>query len=130
MSQNTIQEIFTEGKILFPGKAVDAAKLSWYEHPAFKGVFLKDLVTAADTKGAFSCHVVKVKKGCQVGEHYHNAEWEFNEALEGTWLLTLGGKQYECGPGFTCVTPPGVPHVVSAPDEDVYLLAKFVPALV
>ncbi len=68
MSKNNVVELFADGKIVYPGKEIDAAKLPWYEHPAYKGVFLKDLVTGADTKGAFSCHLVKVKKGFEVGE--------------------------------------------------------------
>jgi len=129
MIQNTIPELFSDGKVVFPGKTIDAAMLPWYEHPAFKGVLLKDLVTAVDTNGAFSCHVVKISKGFEVGEHNHNAEWEFNEAVEGCGPLILDGVTHSCRPGFTCVTPPGVPHIVSAPYEDICLLAKFVPAL-
>jgi quercetin dioxygenase-like cupin family protein len=129
MCHNNIVELFTSGKVIIPGKDIDETKLPWYEHPGFKGVFLKDLVTAEDTKGAFSCHIVKVEKGFDVGEHYHNAEWEFNEILEGSGSFVINGKKYQCKPGFSYATPPGVAHIVSAPDEDVYMLAKFVPAL-
>ncbi|MCD1293639.1 cupin domain-containing protein [Methanocella sp. CWC-04] len=129
MGQKNAIELFSSGSIIFPGKYVDAAKLPWYEHPAFMGVFLKDLVTAADTRGAFSCHIVKIKKGFDVGEHSHNAEWEFNETLEGTGFFVINGKKYACTPGFSYATPPGMTHIVSAPNEDVYLLAKFIPAL-
>ncbi len=120
---------YLQGKIVIPEKDVDVAKLPWYEHPGFKGVFLKNLVTAEDTNGAFSCHVVKVKKGFDVGEHYHNAEWEFNEVLEGSGTFIINGKKFTCKPGFSYVTPPGIAHIVSAPDEDICLLAKFIPAL-
>jgi quercetin dioxygenase-like cupin family protein len=129
MTESKVVELFAMGKIVIPEKAVDAAKLPWYEHPGFKGVFLKDLVTAEDTKGAFSCHIVKVTMGCEVGEHYHNAEWEFNEVLEGSGSFIINGKKFACKAGFSYATPPGVTHSVSAPGEDIYLLAKFVPAL-
>lgn len=129
MGKDNVVELSANGKIIFPERYVDAAKSPWYEHPAFKGVFLKDFITAADTKGAFSCHVVKIMKGFQVGEHSHNTEWEFNESLSGRGSLILNGKEYRCEPGFSFATPPGVTHIVSAPDEDLYLLAKFIPAL-
>lgn len=129
MSQDKVLELFNNGKVIFPGDDVDVAKLPWLEHPVFKGVFLKNLVNASDTKGAFSCHIVKVLKGSEVGEHSHKSEWEFNEALKGVGSFVINGKKYACKPGFSFATPPGITHIVSAPDEDVYLLAKFMPAL-
>lgn len=129
MCRNNVVELFAEGKIVFPGKEVAAAKLPWYVHPNFRGVYLKDLVTAADTKGAFSCHVVKIEKGFEVGEHDHKAEWEFNEVLSGDGSMVVDGKKVACGPGFSYVTPPGISHIVSATGDDIYMLAKFVPAL-
>lgn len=112
-----------------PGKEIDAAKLPWYEHPAFKGVFLKDLLTGKETNGTFSCHVVRIKKAFEVGEHNHKAEWEFNEVLKGSGYMVIDGKKTACGPGCSYVTPPGMAHLVTSPDEDLYMLAKFVPAL-
>ncbi|HEY3272872.1 MAG TPA: cupin domain-containing protein [Methanocella sp.] len=129
MCDNNVVELFADGMIVIPGKEIDAAKLPWYEHPTFRGVFLKDLVTAGATKGAFSCHVVRIKKGFEAGEHDHRAEWEFNEVLKGSGSMVIDGKKTACWPGFSYVTPPGMAHTVSAPDEDLYLLAKFVPAL-
>lgn len=130
MGQDNVVEWFDSGKVVFPrADVVDASKLPWYEHPAFKGVFLKDLVSAKDTRGTFSCHIVKISKCCKVGEHSHGSQWEFNEALQGRGTFTIQGKEYSCEPGFSFATPPGISHIVSAPLEDVYLLAKFVPAL-
>ncbi|MGA9141693.1 MAG: cupin domain-containing protein [Methanocella sp.] len=129
MCGNNVVELFADGKIILPGKEIDAAKLPWYEHPAFKGVFLKDLVTAADTKGAFSCHLVMIKKGFEVGEHDHKIEWELNEVLTGSGSMIIDGKKMACKPGFSYVTPPGIPHIVSADGGDICLTAKFVPAL-
>jgi quercetin dioxygenase-like cupin family protein len=128
VSRKKIVELFDNGVVFLPGGGVDVAKLPWHEHPEFKGVYLKDLVKAEDTKGAFSCHIVKVEKGFEVGEHSHMSEWEFNEALDGAGSFVINGRAYACKPGFSYATPPGTPHMVSAPREDVYLLAKFIPA--
>lgn len=129
MAQDKILEMFESGVIISPSIAVDAGKLPWIEHPAFKGVFLKDLVTAADTDGTFSCHLVKVDRGAAVGKHAHDKEWEFNEVLAGSGIIVLDDKEYPCMAGVSCINPPGVPHIVSAPEDDLYLLAKFIPAL-
>jgi|AGTN01.2.fsa_nt_gi Mannose-6-phosphate isomerase len=129
MCNNHVAELFADGKVFFPGKELNAAKLSWYEHPAYKGVFMKDLVLGADTEGAFSCHVILVKKGFEVGMHDHKAEWELNEVIEGTGYMVIDGKKVACRPGLSYVTPPGIEHDVSAPNEDMIMTAKFVPAL-
>lgn len=76
-----------------------------------------------------SCHIVKINKGSVVGEHSHGTQWEFNEALEGNGSFVIQGKKYACKPGFSFATPPGITHIVSAPEEDLYMLAKFIPAL-
>jgi mannose-6-phosphate isomerase-like protein (cupin superfamily) len=128
MCNNNVAELFADGRIVFPGKEIDAAKLPWRCHPS-EGVLLKDLVTGADTDGAFSCHIVWVKKGSSVGEHDHKVEWEFNEVLAGSGTMIVSGKEMACRPGLSYVTPPKVAHVVSAPREDLFMTARFVPAL-
>lgn len=50
MGKDNVVELSANGKIIFPERYVDAAKSPWYEHPAFKGVFLKDFITAADKR--------------------------------------------------------------------------------
>lgn len=129
MKETGIIDLFNEAKIIYPEKEVDAEENSWYRHPAFKGVSLKDLVMGTDTEGLFSCHIVKIEKGCEVGNHSHNVQWEFNEAIGGNGIFVLGDKEILFSSGFSFVTPPGVKHTVIAEDDDLYLLAKFVPAL-
>jgi hypothetical protein len=129
MAQNHLVGFFEKGDIITPDKVINAEKLSWSEHPAFKGVYLKDLVTSADTNGAFSCHLVKVNGGCSVGEHSHEKEWEFNEILNDSGAIVIADKRYPCKLGLSCINPPGISHTVIAGDDDLYLLAKFMPAL-
>lgn len=116
MEPNKVVELFNSGS-------------PWQKHPAFGGVFLKELVAAADTKGEFNCFIVKIEKGAEVGEHVHDTQWEFNEALEGSGIVKMEGKKYVCKPGSSFVNPPGISHMVAATEEDLYILAKFVPAL-
>jgi quercetin dioxygenase-like cupin family protein len=129
MKQGDILMAFENGNIVFPDKEIDAAALPWKPNPAFKGVFGKELVSAADTNGAFSCLLVKIEKGGEVSEHSHDTQWEYNEVLEGRGTFSFGEKKSDCKPGDSYDNPPGVPHSVAAPKEDLYIFAKFAPAL-
>ncbi len=129
MKQSEIYKLFDNGKIVFPEKEIDAAAIKWNKHPVFNGVFLKELVSAADTKGAFNCLLIKIEKGAEVDEHTHDTQWEFNEVLDGNGMFGFGDKKSACKPGDSYVNPPGVSHSVAAPKEDLYIFAKFMPAL-
>lgn len=129
MDKNSVLNGLDKGRIIGTDKLTDAERLPWVEHPEFKGVYLKNLVTSADTAGAFSCHLVRISPGCAVAEHSHARLWELNEVLDGSGTITLAGKTYACTPGDTCVNPPAVPHSVSASGGELYITAKFIPAL-
>ena len=53
----TLFERFNEGTFTSPYGKKAFAELDWNPHPAFEGVELKHLLTAADTGGGFSFHV-------------------------------------------------------------------------
>jgi quercetin dioxygenase-like cupin family protein len=130
MDQKHITEIFEQGAVLFPDFETDAAEKPWCPHPAWKGVFLKDLVTGKETDGKFSYHLVRVSKDCEVMDHDHKTQWEWNLIVSGNGVFVIGDKEVTIAPGQTYVTPPGIHHIVSAGDEDLMLLAIFTPALV
>jgi mannose-6-phosphate isomerase-like protein (cupin superfamily) len=44
-------------------------------------------------------------------------------------MFGFGGTRSDCKPGDSYVNPPGVSHSVAAPKEDLYIFAKFFPAL-
>jgi len=119
-----------EGKIVYLEKEVDAKDLVWNAHPTFKGVSLKHLVKGESTNGKFSCHLVKVESGCEIGEHIHADKWELHEIIGGIGKCILADKEIRYELGVSVVIPEGVKHKVVAGEEDLYLLAKFVPALV
>lgn len=106
----------------------EAASLSWQEHPVFAGVALKHLITGKDTDGAFSCHVVRVNASCEIGNHIHAGKWELHEVLEGKGCCLLENTEIPYNPGVVTVIPADAPHSVTA-KEQLFLLAKFVPAL-
>lgn len=129
MVHHDISALFTEAPILFPDLEVRTAERGWYPNPAWDGVFLKDLVTAKDTGGAFSYHLVRVRPHCQVADHDHETQWEWNVVLGGTGSFLIGGKEVPVEVGQTFVTPPRDHHTVSAGSDELSLLALFVPAL-
>lgn len=104
--------------------------LEWNYHGAFKGVALKHLVMGDQTEGKLSCHLVRIEAGCEIGDHIHESNWELHEVVGGTGTCFLGDKKVEYEAGISAVIPEGKPHRVVAGDEDLYILAKFVPALV
>ena len=129
MEQSETYRLFDSGKIVFPEKEIDATAIPWKKHPVFRGVFLKELVSAADTDGTFNCLLIKIEKGAEVSDHTHDTQWEFNEVLDGNGVFGFGDKKSACKSGDSYVNPPGVSHSVAAPMEDLYITAKFMPAL-
>ena len=129
MDQKSMTDVFGNGAVLFPDFETDAAAKPWTPHPRWKGVFLKDLVTGNETGGKFSYHLVKVLQDCEVKDHGHETQWEWNQIIDGDGIFVIGDKEVPIEPGQTFVTPPGIHHIVSAGDEDLVLLAIFVPAL-
>jgi quercetin dioxygenase-like cupin family protein len=129
MEQYDISELFEQGALLYPDLEVRADEKPWYAPPVWNGVFLKDLVTGQETGGAFSYHLVRVRPNCEVADHDHETQWEWNVVLGGTGSFLIGGKEIPVTPGQTFVTPPRHHHTVSAGDSDLSLLAIFVPAL-
>ena len=117
------------GKIVYLEHETDAAQLDWNAHPTFQGVSLKHLVTGQATGGKLSCHLVRIQAGCEIGEHVHADKLELHEVLSGQGKGVLVKKEIPYLAGTAVVIPANEPHKVMAGDEDVYLLAKFTPAL-
>ncbi|MBN1875451.1 MAG: cupin domain-containing protein [Anaerolineae bacterium] len=109
---------------------IEMAHLNWNPHASCAGVFLKHLVTGDLTDRKFSCHLVRVQAGCQISEHIHAGNWELHEVVAGEATGYLAGKHIPYRVGTTVVIPEGQPHQVVAGTQDLYFLAKFVPALV
>ena len=130
MDQKRIADIVEQGAILFPGFGTDVAEIPWSPHPKWEGVFLKDLVTGKETDGNFSYHLVRITADCEVGDHDHKTQWEWNLIISGNGIFVIGDKEVTIMPGQSFVAPPGIHHIVSAGNEDLLVLAIFAPALV
>lgn len=110
---------------------VDLAGLPWQEHPSFEGVALRHLLTGERTEGRMSAHLVRVRPGCSLGRHAHPGQLELHEVLRGSGQCTLSERTVRYAPGVCGLIPAGQAHSVKADDagDDLYILAKFVPAL-
>jgi len=114
----------------------DLSALPWNPHPRFAGVALRHLVTGADTGGALSAHLVRIEAGAELSSHVHEGSLELHEVVRGLGVCTLGRRKVVYQPGVCGLIPAGVAHSVKAQakqdgqdGEDLYILAKFAPAL-
>lgn len=128
MESNAVS-IFRDGIVVAGGHTIDSKSLPWNEHSTFKGVYLKHLVTGGMTGGKLSCHLIHIKAGHAIGDHVHPDKYELHETISGRASADVNGKPFVYEPGVISVIPEGIQHRIVADREDVYLLARFFPAL-
>lgn len=88
-----ILQAFQEGQIFLNSHDKNVKDLPWHEHPTFSGVSLKHLITAKDSEGKFSSHLVRVKRGCEIGDHIHAGKWELHEVIGGRGTCRIEDKK-------------------------------------
>jgi len=120
---------FTDGQIFSNSHNDQVKDLPWHDHPTFPGVSLKHLITAKECEGKFSSHLVRVTRGCEIGEHIHEGKWELHEVVDGQGICRINGEKIDYVKGVSAVIPADIPHVVQATERDLYIMAKFIPAL-
>lgn len=117
------------GKVVTLARESAISEQPWLPRLQFKGVYIKHLITGEATQGQFSCHLVKVEAGGELGWHTHEGKWELHEVVGGCGTGFLAEQEIAYVPGTDVVVPPDVPHRILAGEEPLYILAKFVPAL-
>lgn len=122
-------ETFNIGSLRLPETTASFADISWTKHPVFEGVELKHIVTAKDTAGQFSYHLVRIAPDKSIGNHIHETQLETHEIIAGTGVCVNAGVSLSYAPGVISIMPAGVPHEVNAGAEGLFLFAKFMPAL-
>lgn len=122
-------EHFNCGQLVTPESQKSFDKLGWCKHPTFDGVELKHIVTASETNGEFSYHLVRIAPNKKIGNHVHNQQLETHEVIAGSGICINEGKEilYKCG--VISIMKMGKPHEVIAGEDGLYLFAKFMPAL-
>jgi quercetin dioxygenase-like cupin family protein len=119
-----------DGLITYVDRDEQTGQIQWNDHPKFRGVSLKHLVTGRDTGGRLSCHLVKLAPNSVLDEHVHEDRIELHEVIEGEGCFILDARKTAYHPGRVGVIPEGVTHKVIAGNSGLVILAKFCPALV
>ena len=126
---NEVFEAFNEGRLALVGGEEAFSQINWSKHPTFEGVELKHIVTAKNTDGKFSYHLVRIAPGKAIGNHIHETQLETHEVISGYGICINDGMELKYEPGVISIIPKEVPHEVKAGEEGLYLFAKFMPAL-
>lgn len=122
-------EAFNNGSLKLPSGTVKFVNIPWSKHPVFEGVELKHIVTAKDTHGQFSYHLVRIAPNKSIQGHIHETQLETHEVIAGSGVCINKGIPLSYEVGTISIMPAGIPHEVNAGDEGLYLFAKFIPAL-
>lgn len=125
---NLFEQFSQAGRLLGAGTEQAFADIPWTAHPDFAGVELKQLVSARQTGGQCSFHLVRIAPNQRIGRHVHARQLETHEVIAGSGVCECGGSRLPYAPGVVAIMPPDVPHQVSAGPDGLYLLAKFMPA--
>jgi len=112
-----------------PIRIVDIHSGEWKEHPRFRGILAKALLTRADNPHA-NVNVVQVPPGGTITSHSHATQMETVYVLQGRSVLHYRGQEYPFSAGSLVALPAGVEHeVVNVGEEAVELLTIFTPPL-
>ena len=126
---NTVFEAFNNGSLKLPASTIPFVDIPWTKHPTFEGVELKHIVTAKDTEGQFSYHLVRIAPHKSIGNHTHETQLETHEIISGEGICINEGAEVHYTTGTISIMPAGIPHEVNAGENGLYLFAKFIPSL-
>ena len=122
-------ESFNNGQLRLPGKTISFADIDWSKHPVFEGVELKHIITAKDTNGEYSYHLVRIAPNKSILDHIHETQLETHEVIAGEGTCINDGTELIYEPGIISIMPKTIHHEVHAGNDGLYLFAKFFPAL-
>jgi mannose-6-phosphate isomerase-like protein (cupin superfamily) len=129
MDSKTLADSILDGTIVQVTKELKVDEMSWYDHPKFPGVRLKDIVRKDDTGESMSCHLVRVEPGFELGLHCHDSSMELHQVLKGEGKCSLGERMVDYRSGCMTIIPAATHHSVTAGDQGLWILATFVPPL-
>ena len=69
------------------------------KRPTFKGAWLKHIVTAKDTDGKFSYHLVQIAPDYSIGNHTHEPQLETHDVIKGSGKCVNAGNTIPYEPG-------------------------------
>ena len=127
--KDLFEKFNADGKLLLPEITVKFDDIPWSKHPAFEGVELKHIITAKQTGGLFSFHLVRIAPNKKIGNHVHKEQLETHEVIAGSGTCINNGAEFIYEPGVISIFQKNHPHEVIAGPDGLYLFAKFMPAL-
>jgi quercetin dioxygenase-like cupin family protein len=86
------------------------------------------LAEGSGTNGQFALIKGWARKGSEPPPHTHSLQDETYYVLSGRLLVTIGGQEYEVGPGEMIFHPRGIEHTFKILTEDADVLMLFTPA--
>lgn len=125
----SVFEKFESGKLFLSGQEIDFDSIPWSPHAQFEGVALKHLITAENTNGEFSYHLVRIAPQKKIGAHIHETQLETHEIVEGDGVCNTMELELVYEVGNIAVLPAGIEHEVLAGKDGLFLFARFFPAL-
>ena len=125
MARDLFQQ-FADGTLVSGGQKTDVRLCAWNTHKDFAGVSLKTVVTADQTTGLFTCHLVRIEAHCKIGLHTHPASIELHEVVTGNGVCLIDQEEVPYAPGTMAVIARNAPHEVRAGAEGLCLFAKFI----
>jgi len=129
MKSNTVFENFNHGILCLPTSEKDFQSIEWSKHPTFDGVELKHILTAKETNGQFSYHLVRIAPNMSIKNHIHETQLETHEVIAGTGTCVNDGVELTYVSGSISIFNTKIPHEVNAGADGLFLFAKFFPAL-
>jgi len=103
---------------------------NWEPHPLVKEIFLNFIITKKDNEAGVTCLFVKIPKGREIPEHFHELSNDIIVPLEGKakiWVKGIG--EFEMCRGVVINVPKGVKHKIFDVTEDVFAFDVFTPGI-
>lgn len=125
MEKDLFQQ-FDNGTLAGAGQEMNLGLCAWNKHKDFTGVSLKNLVTADQTSGMFTCHLVRIEPHHKIGLHTHPGSIELHEVIKGSGICLMDQGEIQYAPGVMAVIARNEAHEVRAGEEGLFLFAKFI----
>ncbi len=103
---------------------------NWEPHPLVKEVLLNFIISRKDNEAGVTCLFVKIPKGKEITEHFHELSNDIIVPLEGKakiWVKGIG--EFEMRRGVVINVPKGVKHKIFDVSEDVFAFDVFNPGI-
>ena len=103
---------------------------SWEPHPLVKEVLLNFIITQKDNGAGVTCLFVRIPKGREIPEHFHELSNDIIVPLEGKatiWIQGMG--EFVMRRGVVINIPKGVKHKIFDVTEDIFAFDVFNPGI-